>query len=362
MTRNNSGFTFRETFSLTFLLLTAKIFTNLPLLFTVISGTGAPSSALISGALFCIAILLFSQKFYAHQSDNIITCTQRVFGTPGKYLISLIFLLHLALSSLYTLHELSGFSKLLSFPTAPPWFVAFFFILSAISGALGGIKGLFRISRIIAPIFVAVLLLLLLSVLFGCDYTSLFPLCGNGIDNVLTGGIRGLVMFSDIFLIFLINPSTDSSKTTRRAILSASLTAALAVFLLILTFTAKMPYPLSAEAEFPLYQLMKEVYFGRFFQRIDAIILFVSALCGMLSLAVNICLIVTILKDTFDVKCNTGVVFSTGIIFFSAFLGSVGSFFQYAQRFMPHLAALLFLITVLSVIFRRKEIGCKNEK
>ncbi len=351
-----------ETFFLAVLMLTARLCTNMPIIFTRFSGTGAPLSAVLSGLCVLILIYFVIRKFYATPGGNIIQKTQKILGAPGKYLISLTLLAYLFISSAYQLEQFSYFAKKLAFPTAPVWFVAIFFVFGAICGALCGLKGLLRITRIAVPLFVAVFVLLIISVLWGCDFSNIFPLSGNGVVPALQGGLWGTNLYWDAILIFLINPFSNSPKNTKRALGWGCAVAVLINILLVLTFTAKIPYPLSLQEQFPLYLLSKEVYFGRFFQRIDALLLLFSALCNMLTLAFNLGLIAKIMEQTFDVAPHRVTIISSALTIFLFVSGTPALVQLPFNETLPYLGTGLTLIILLATFFTRKETNATNEE
>lgn len=339
----SSSFSRNEIFFLAVSLTSYRIFTNLPLLFTLISGTGAPLSALLSGLLALLLIYLFSKL---HKKSS--PFRQNSFG---QYPLSVILLGYLILSSIHTLSEFSKFAGAVAFPTAPQWFVALFFITAAGLGALGGIKGLLRIGRHFVPFFVVVILLLLGSVLVQCDFENLFPLLGTSAENTLGKGLSGIFLYSDILLLFFISPAEESSSASRPAFLLGSLLGILICFATVLTYTAKIPYPLSREEQLPIYLLMKEVYYGRFFQRVDAVVLLVSALWGMFVLSFNLCLMSKILSEVFGITPLKVVLFPlSALIFFSCTLSS-----GIIARFLPVAAATLTAVAAIFFITKSKK-------
>ena len=299
-----------EIYSLVFILLTTKLFTNQSLLFAGISGTGAPLSAICSGLVALVVICISTRRFYRNpDGGNIISRGEKRFGTIGKYLICLILIGYLALSSAYVLNQFSHLAKLVAFPTAPLWFVAVFFAVAAFAGASAKEDGILRTSKFIVPFLLITILVLLISVLCQSNFLNLFPILGAGVSNTVFKGLSGITFYSDIALVFLINPFSTSPKSTKNAIIFASTTAIIINALAIITFTAKIPYPLSQEGDFPMYLLLKEVYYGRFFQRIDAIFLLASSFCGMFSLSVNFCLITKVLEQAFDITHRQAALF-----------------------------------------------------
>jgi len=276
-----------------------RIFTSLPLISTYVSGTGAPLSALLSGILAIAFVWLFYKGY------NIIGCTKSSFV---KYTVSIVALIYLAASAFFTLTEFSRFAKTTAFPTTPLWFISLFFVIAAGVGATKGTLPLLRLCRYFIPVFVGIVFLIILSVLWNSDPTNLHPLLGNGAYNTFGKGLSGILLYSDLPLIFLIDQSADNKDKFRRFALWGAVLGVLVCFFTILAFTAKIPYPLSKDGQFPFYLLIKEVSFGRFFQRIDAIVLFISALWGMISLCLNLCLITKIFEGTFETTSKPAVI------------------------------------------------------
>ncbi len=292
-----------------------RIFTSLPLSFTQISGTGAPLSALVSGVLTIVYVLLFYKR------QNILSLTKNPFV---KYTVSVSALIYLFVSALFTLAEFSRFAKIISFPTTPLWFISLFFIVAATIGAYKGTSPLLRICRYFIPVFLAVIFLIILSVLWKADPANLFPLLGNGATYTLGKGLGGILLYSDIPLIFLIDRPKEYKNNFFRSALLGCIIGVLVCFFTVLAYTAKIPYPLSKNGQFPIYLLIKEVYYGRFFQRVDAIVQIVSALWGMFSLCLHLSLITKILDETFKVSSKPVVLLPISVVlFFLSIKGAV---------------------------------------
>lgn len=365
MTKMNKKETFfgcGDIFFFSLAIMSSALFSNLPSILVRTAGNGAPLSAALSGVAVLLLIFLISKKLCTRQNSDLITLAEARFGTIGKYVVSILLLLYLFLSSLYFLSELSEFCKLLAFPTSPLWFVVSFFIIAATAGAFGGTESLLRISRLTVPMFSTVFLLLVVSVLAGSDFANLFPLLGKGTDKVLSGSLSGIILYSDIVIVFMLIPFSHYSKARSRAVFSGASLSVLFVFLLLLAYTAKIPYPLSQLERFPLYLLSKEVYFGRFFQRMDAILLLYSSIIGMLSLSAKLYLVASILTRTFGITAKVVRLLPMSVILF--LLASGSSLFPESILTIILLSAGtgIFAILALTALFSRKERSAENEK
>ena len=334
-----------EIFFLGVALTSYRIFTNLPLIFTLSSGTGAPLSALLSGILVLFVAFLFSGLL---KKTDILTQS-----TFAIYPLSLILLVYLILSSAHTLSEFSSFAGKVAFPTTPKWFLALFLITAAGIGAFGKIKGVLILSKHFVTFFVIVIFLLLGSVLVQCNFENLFPLLGTSAQDTLFKGFSGIFLYTDMLLLLFISPVDGFSSGCRKYLLLGGLLGIFICFSVVLTYTAKIPYPLSREEQFPLYLLTKEVYYGRFFQRVDAIILLISALWGMLVLSFNLCLMSKILNEVFGITALKVVIFPlSALTFFLCGIqqGTVSTLIAVTMTI------LILCLTVFFIIKPKKEV------
>ncbi len=347
----------KETFFLILVLMTNRLFTNFPIIHNRISGTGASLSAAVSVVIACLLIYFIAAKFFVSGNENIISKTERIFGKPGKFILSLLLVAYLLVSSFYQLTEITDFAKLTAFPTTPFPFIAGFFAAAAVIGALSGAKALFRTSGYIIISFGASLLILLSSALFQSDFTNLFPMLGTGSVNVFKSGFAGTTMFSDIILLFILKPSFTTVKSARRTVLTASAVALAFAFLVSLAYTAKIPYPVSSNEHFPLFLLLKEAYFGRFFQRTDALFLFSSSIFGMFSLSLNIFLISRIFRQTFGIKPSHITIIPAVIILYCIAITS----FRFSVPFMIYSGAIAAFVFLFAILPYRKEKTTANE-
>ena len=338
-----------------------RIFTNLPLSFTHFFGTGAPLFSVIVGLIFFAVLFFLTKKLCHSNSENIFSTAEKTFGKFGKYTLFILFWVYIFLSSAFLLSEFTEFAKLVAFPLSPRWFVAIFFVIAAALAALSSFDALGKISTLFVPLFTGIIIFFLATVLFQSKPENLFPVLGTAKAETLPGIFSCLLIFSDMLLIFLVMPSKNIKKPVQKTILRAFISGFFVVFLLVLTYTAKIPYPLSKEESFPLYLLVKEVYYGRFFQRIDAIILLISVLWGMMALSLNIGLLAGLSKALFGIKSHFISIFpiSTSMFFAALFLSS--SLAHLSQFLLGLAAAALFAGILVLAIFTKRRRQTPNE-
>ncbi len=268
-------------------LLVYRIFSGFPSLFFRHAANSAFISAALSGFFAFAAIFLLARLYSKKKASSLPDSNLLSFGRVGRYIIFVLATICLFFSAVAALNDFSSLAKQISFPSAPLWFVCLFFAVAAFVGACGGISALSRIHKRFVPLIVAGLVLLIVSVIWTGNPIRLTPILGNGIDSVLSGSLSGTIMYADVFIFFLLLPEDKEKAFSCRKIVSfASIGIALTalfVFALNLVISSQTV----SSSEFPFYLAIKEVHYGRFFQRIDAVMLFVSSLSGMLYLALN---------------------------------------------------------------------------
>ena len=285
-------------------LLTLRIFTQMPMAFIKTAQFAASLTTLLGGSFSIFVIFLIARFLLKHISGNILDAAQSVFGTAGKIIASSLLFLYLVLSAVFTLSDFSKLIALIAFPTSPMWYICGFLILGAVIGALGNLRAVIRLHGFFVPLILIVFALLLIFTIFpfgSADTTQNAPQnLSPSINNLLSQ----ISLYGDILLLFLIAPTKESRKYLAKKIGYSGICSLALNTLFILAFTLKIPASVAQNGQFPVYLLMKEVYFGRFFQRLDAMILLIAALSAMLYLALNLKLSSSVLHQGFCLAQN----------------------------------------------------------
>lgn len=295
-------------------LLIYRIFTQLPMTIFKTSGSAAPLSNLLSGIAAIGIIWFLTSCLLKNINGNLLDAAETLFGKLGKVLFCLLIIAYLAVSMIFTLENFSNLIRLIAFPTSPLWFVTIFLILGAVLGALGNTHSVIRLHGIFAPIIITVLVLLIVSTIYQGDTSRLFPLLGGGTNSVLSNSFSGIILYTDIILLLLIAPNGESRTYITKTVSIGAIFALLLNFLFALSFTLKIPQTIAQNQQFPIYLLMKQVYFGRFFQRLDALILLVSALSSMLYMSLNLTLIFDTFRQSLGFSQKPPVVIALGVL------------------------------------------------
>lgn len=278
-----------------------KIFTNVPESFME-AGSSAFMATVIS-ALISYAVIWFLPCIYKKAgAKNIFELLEK--NRLATVFCGLIILTWLILSSAQALESLVSFSKIAAFPSAPFVFIACFFLLAAAAAVLKGMEAAVRPHALIVPFCIFMILFMLSSVVKYFDLTNLLPVFGKGVKETLYTSVKNLPCFFDFVLVFLINPFIKNEESLCRTVRISGAVGIAVVLLIMLSANLIISYPVSEQIEFPVFQIMKNVYFGRFFQRIDAVYLLSAVLSGMAYLSFTVFLMTYTFKKTFRTENN----------------------------------------------------------
>ncbi len=278
-------------------LLICRIFTQFPMALIKSLGSGTPLFVLSGGAIWSFVIFLIAVSLFRYANGNIIDAVQDSFGAVGKIIVSVILAIYLLLSQIFTLNDFSRLAQLICFPTSPLWFVAGFLALGSILGATGRQHSVIRLHGVFMPIIIIVLALLIGSTVFPFDNAHSVAAPPLRLTPSFKDILAQASLYGDILLLFLISPSKNSKPQAVKAAVHGSIFALIITTLFFLAFATRIPQSIVQNGQFPIYLLMKEVYFGRFFQRLDAMILLISAISSMLYLSLNLNLLSSLLHQ-----------------------------------------------------------------
>ncbi len=341
-------------------LLIYKIFTHIPLLIIQSSGSAATLSVLYSGAIsFFIILVLF--KLSGRNKTVLFADAKSVFGKIGSYIASGIALFYILISGIIALRCAAQLSLMISFPTAPVYFTAAFLTLGAFFAALGGKHATIRLHRIFVPVILAVVILTVVSTIFRGDASRLFPILGKGPEGVFGDGLWGMTLYSDaVFLLFL-KPKDVQAESYKKTVIVGTVLSVLINTFTVLAFTLNLPQRVAGEGQLPMYLLMKEIYYGRFFQRIDALLLLVSSLSSMLFLAVNIVMFSRTAAVGFGIRKTKAVTVGYTVALFVGVIGIKAVPGEMLDCLLAVSGLGLLLVLILTAGFKRSRRAYETE-
>ena len=276
-----------------------KIFTVYSRVFVDTSGPGAAISALLSGAAAFLVVWLLINLQKKYKGKTLIEIAEEKLGDWAKYIIFALIFVYLLFSAAMTLCETGEFIRAVSFPSAPLMFIFLFIIAGSVICCAQGFDAIGRTHSIVIPFAALVTVIITLFAIPKGTVSNLTPYLGGGAKSVFLNGLSGIGLYGDLIILFMLAPfSNPETKFKSTALLSVG-TGVLINFLVILSYTMSAPYEISKTIIHPMYQLVKLFSMGKFLQRTDGYFLYISTVCGILSVSLNLFFAAYAAKEVF---------------------------------------------------------------
>lgn len=135
-----------------------------------------------------------------------------------------------------------------------------------------GIEAIARASLILLPLIAGGALLVLLFSLPRVDLSLLYPFWGQGLMPTLTGGLYYSGIVAEVILLLAVGYAFRDGAVLRSSGLLGTLLFGLSAMFTVGVLVAVFGAPTARENPFPLFNLARLVYLGRFLQRTEALV------------------------------------------------------------------------------------------
>lgn len=344
--------------------ISVKLFLTFPRNMVNTSGSAAWIQC-IYVSLAALLIFVGTYKLYAKcNGADIVDLAQYIVGKPMKIAVGLTLCAVLTANIAMTVRLFPESVKIYLLPNTPTEFILLFLAIAAAVGAYCEIEALSRLHAIIIPVSAVIMCLFFLLVLPNCRAENLTPILGTGAYNIFVRGFDRISVFSDILLLNLLLPCCDSQKTAVKCGFWAIVSGGAFALVITLLYAMAYPYPVSKYFIMPVYQLMRLVRVGDFFQRAESVFEFIWSISTMLYISVYICVICMVWQKIFDLKYRKPLIAPVTIIIFAiAFIPSSTDALLSGENSVKSIMCLtaFLLVPLLAVIYYAKG-GHKNEK
>lgn len=266
-------------------------------------------------AIAYMVLVSFLKKF---DGKDILNIAEYTGGKPLRIFTGLFITSVLFCSTTAVLREFSEDMKVVSLPFSPISYIMIFFMVGVVAGSYLGIEAILRYHAIIVPIIAIGYIIILLGAIPQMDLTNILPILGNGPDAVFMKGFSRISVFGELIIIFLLPPFLGGYKNVRSAgYLSIAFSS---VFFISgsLAYILTYPYPSSLESFLPIYQMARLINLGRFFQRIEALFVFIWAMAAFIYLTAAFYFMVYTFSKAAGLKYMRPMIFPFAILVFAA--------------------------------------------
>lgn len=343
--------------------ISVKLFLTFPRGMVVNSG----NSAWIQSIYISIAamiIFLVTYKLYKNcGKKDIVTLAGDMWGHKMKILAGIVVCAVLIANISMSVRIFPESIKLYLLPTTPTEFILLFLGAAAVIGTYNGIEALGRLHALFIPFAGIIMALFFLFVLPNCKADNLYPILGLGTYNIFVRGFNWISIFADILLLNLLLPYCKSSKTAFKCGFYAILWGGICSIVISVIYCMVYPYPISSEFIMPVYQLIRLVRVGDFFQRAESLFEFVWSIATIMYISTYICVTCLVWQRTFNLEYHKPLIIpvATIVIAMSFLPQSIVEMMENDRIIKNIIYPIAFLLPIiLAAVYTKKSKGEKT--
>ena len=281
-----------EAIALITIVMINKIILNTPK--DIIANTG-PSSwlnviyiSIISIIVVCLISCIF-RKFPGH---DILDIGNFVGGKTLKIILGISYIVLLIMLTTCIIKNLSETLRIIYFRTSPILFITLFFICSSIICNRFSIKVIAKANLIIAPVIFLSIIIILASSIKNFMPQRIFPILGYGIDKTFLSGLTNIFSFSGMLYLLFLPPLLDKPGKLKRLSIVSIIISSIYLFLSVTCLLLSLSFTLNSDESFSLYVLTRNLEYGRFIQRVDAvfILVWIISIVSYINIPTSLCI------------------------------------------------------------------------
>ena len=353
-----------EAISLVIIVIISHIILNLPNEILSSTLSAAPLNVLYITGIVLLLFLFATRLFKPFQNKDILDVAEYVGGKIFKKVVSVIYSLHLIFISGILISSFADTIKTIYLQNMPSELICLLFILIAVLANLFGFKSVSRTNAILMPFVLVTILIIFISLFTGFVPQRIFPILGYGANETFVLGASNIFAFGELLILFLIRPNLSDNKQEKIVGISSILLSGLFLLLSVTALLLLFPFITGGEGVLSIYMITRNIHFGNFFQRVDALFILIWALTFFSYLSVIISYILKIAKkNTSSTKVSPFVFIIAFAIFIVTLIPQNISQIRFAENVIYKYSSLIvvfglsFAILILGYLKKKKHQG-----
>lgn len=304
----------QEAICLLTITIVSKAFFTSPAMVMKAVGTAGWYMTLISAITAVAAftpVYLLLKRF---PGNNIMEIYNTVLGnTIGSLFTFSLFLIVLVTTAI-NIREFAEVLVVYVYPLSPPLYIIVLLYLLIILAAYLGLESLARMSRLSSGFLLFGIFALLISASQNYQFHRLFPILGYGIGTTLYNGVLRSSAYGEITIIAVIAKSLQGISHVKKAGYMSLIISGTIITTVLFAFTLTFPYYTGREAMAPLYLFTTLIDYGPFFQRLEAMFLFIWSTSHAISSSVLFYITLMLYSHIFKIEDKKPLIIPLSLI------------------------------------------------
>ena len=261
--------------------------------------------SLIAIFLTYIIVTLFKR----FPNSDIIDVSDFLGGKFLKNLVGIILFLYIVTVLSFLLRDFIEILHVLYYTDTPIIYLLAFFIVVCIIANLLGSKSSIKTNVVLCIIMTVGLLVAFSSVIPNLTIQRIFPILGYGSYTTFFSGLTNILAFNGLSILYLVPPLLNNKKDFKKASMIAVCISAILIILATSSMLLAFSFSTNIEKISPLYTLLSNNEFGKYFQHPESLFVFTWILSFMSYINISCMLLIQISKKLTNVKNGKPFIF-----------------------------------------------------
>lgn len=295
--------------------------------------------------------ILITFLFKKFQGQDILDVCKFLGGNTLTIIMGILYILLLLLVPIFVVKNFSEALQVIYFKTSPLIFILLFFIISSTIANKFSLKVLAKANLIITPIIFFSIIIILFSSFKNFNVRRIFPILGYGVNQTFFSGLSNVFSFSGIGYLFFIGPFINNAKDFKKMSIISIVLSGLYLFLSVTCILLSLSPTFKSEETFSLYLLTRNLSYGRFIQRVDAIFIFLWIISVITYISFAIYFAIYIFKKLTKISDTSSINYTINLLVLTVLLipSSLAVTAQIAHKTFK-IGTLIFLFGISIII------------
>lgn len=342
----------REAIWLVTLAISAKVFFTSPSMMVGSVGNAGWYMTLISALIALIGFMFIYLLLKRFPGKDIMEIFDISMGRFLGFAFSGLLALYLLFKAVTRIAEFNEVIKVYVFPLSPNWLIIGIYVVCVFTLCILGLESIARFAKLLIYFLLAGIIVVLVLNIQNYHPNYLYPILGNGLDKTLVNGIIRNSVYGEVILLAVFAESWQGIKHIKREGIISIILSAVLISLSLLAYTLTFPYYTAKDITAPMYEMTTLIDYGRFFQRVEPIFLFIWIISTLISTTIVVYSFIWIYCRIFRIQDKKPVCIAGAVLLYAIALmhKDIETILGYVQWIRDYGALFVFILPLLALV------------
>lgn len=291
-----------EAIALILIITVNRLALGLPQTILFSCGSSSILNILLVGLIVIIFTFLLVKLFKRFANADIVDISEFLGGSFLKNLIGILLILYLIFISATLIRDFTEVIHILYYVDTPVIYLLLFFIVVCIISNLFGEHSVVKTNLILCGIMLVSLVVSFLSVFPNITIERALPVLGYGAYQTFFAGLTNIFAFSGLISLYLVPPMLEEKKDFKKVAMVSVIITGVLILAAIASLLLSFSFSTEIEKISPLYLIISNNEFGKFFQHPESLFVFTWILSFMTYLNIICMFILRLIKKLTNVQ------------------------------------------------------------